>query len=205
VKYFALFTTLCFGIAIGTVVSTNIDMQDTRQYSFNQLLMLNDQSNSLINQQLEILLTALPNVTNVRVGLIHGKGTVTRENFRDFDYDVVNFRAAKGANPGELLSDQPLSDWVTWMDDFFDNQCMFLSKNDVISVKVKERLQAMHASILMGCPIFTTKGVLIGGIFATWSDAANITNAVQIEEEIHKSAAKIYNAIEIRLDPLTVQ
>ena len=191
----------CVVFIISVILGWSLEhlIRPKQEFSFNQLLMLNDQSNELINQQLSNLINALPQVARVRVGLFHGPGRITRLNYRDFQFDVVNLKSAQGKDPGPTLTDQSLGQWDDFIAPMFDGKCIVANVKDLTSPESINRLKALHASSFIGCPINNHRGDLIGGLFAIWDTTALPEPLSDAESLLRSAAPKIYSAIEIRL------
>jgi hypothetical protein len=196
-KWLALLVAIALGLAAG--YSTQRLLRPQPEFTFNQLLMLNDQTNSLINQQLSHVVDALPTVARVRVGLIHGPATINKNNFRNYQFDVVNLKSAPGKDPGPTLADQSMGQWQDFITPMLAGQCVEMQTADVTDRQTIERLNALRANTFYGCPIRNHRGDLVGGIFAIW-DAPNITiKADDVYVILREAAVNIYNAVETRL------
>jgi hypothetical protein len=196
-KWLAVILAMVFGLAVGFLIQKTI--QPEPEFTFNQLLMLNDQTNSLINQQLSQVVAALPGVARVRLGLIHGPAVINKNNFRNYQFDVVNLKAAPGKDPGPTLSDQSMGQWQDFITPMLGGQCVEMQTGQLTSRETLERLNALRATTFYGCPVRNHRGDLIGGIFAIWDDATVPTDKNHIYAVLNDAAVNAYNAIETRL------
>jgi hypothetical protein len=189
-------TGLLTGYAFGITV---IGPKDS--LTFNQRLLLNDESNSLINQQLDQLVANTPNVARVRLGLLIGPARITDRNWPLFRYDVINLRAPAGGSPGPAVSDESLSDWPeAYIKSLLLNRCSRFTFHETGRV-FQRRMTGLHVNSNIVCPINNRKGELVASMNVVWDDPSVAPALAAIAPTFRKTAQKIFEALEIRLDP----
>lgn len=132
----------------------------------------------LVNNELTSLLETVPNVTQVRIGLIHQRRD-PRDDLPEYLFDVAFVKTKANYTPALTVTNVPLTQWRDYLVDLVDNRCPFVEVQKMQDAGVKERLAKVKANSFLGCPLLDAHGYLIGAVFVLWTENAYPINIEQ--------------------------
>lgn len=175
-------------------------------FTYNQTITLNDESNYLINAQLDQLLNLYPGAARTRVGIIHSgphdPGSTWLPSLR---FDVTNVRATPGHDAGPAVSDLPLSQWGDYMPVLIAGKCVKVLVSDMHEDAAIQRFKVLNSSGFISCPINGPNGNLIGGLFMYWDYPVYPPEINVVEVNMRSAIKHIYSAIDLRSDTIKRQ
>ncbi len=124
-------------------------------------------SDRLIQQLLTAVLQHTPAAARVRLGVVHNGVTgVTGTDLLRFD--ITHAVAAPGHSVGEMVQDQPLSEWGEFLPALLAGRCDTRASGEVHNLALRNRLEALGAGVYLACPVIDIQGRMLGGLFVTW-------------------------------------
>jgi hypothetical protein len=127
------------------------------------------QTDHLINQLLGSLLEKAPSVARVRLDVVHN-GVTGVTGTALLRYDVTNSVAARGHSPGPLLSNQPLSDWDSFLPTLLADKCDVALVDQTPNISFRARLESLGASAFMACPVIDVQNRMMGAVILQWDE-----------------------------------
>jgi hypothetical protein len=125
------------------------------------------ESDRLINQLLTAVLQHAPTAARARLAVVHdGVTGVTGTDLLRFD--ITHAAAASGHAVGDLVQDQPLSEWSEFLPVLLSDQCLSRTSSEIRNMAMRVRLDAMGAGVFLACPVVDIQGRMLGAIFITW-------------------------------------
>jgi hypothetical protein len=126
------------------------------------------ETDRLIEQLLRALLNRAPTAARVRLDVVHN-GVTGITGTALLRYDVTNAVASPGHAVGEMVVNQPLSDWNDFLPALLAGKCQLIALREGAStVALRARLEALGAGYLMACPVIDIQGRMLGAVFITW-------------------------------------
>lgn len=159
------------------------------------------ESDRLVNQLLTALLQRTPHAARVRLGVIHnGVSGITGIGL--LRYDVTNAVAAPGHSAGEIMQNQPLSDWSELLPKLLTGHCDMAKLAQLSNPISRARLQSMGATAVLACPVSDIHGTLLGSLFVLWDvgDAPPEAAALHaLKEYAQRIGGQIAAALDLRV------
>lgn len=168
---------------IETVKKIQISANQTEQQK--QIIRATS-ANIRIDEIISQILDGTPSAARIRVSLIHkGADGVLR-------FDVTH-AATKSDDPGEILTNVPLTQWSPYLASFLNNQCVVNNiKNEKIDPAARIRLLIAKNGASVGCPILSKDNHLLGAIFLSWDDPTTLpADTKTIEKELTSAAQEM--------------
>lgn len=158
-------------------------------------------SDLVITHLLQGLLGRSHGASRVRLGQIHN-GVTGITGASILKYDITNAVAAPGRAAGDMVTDQPLSEWSDFLQAMIGGRCSFKRFADVANFNVKARLASMHVEAFLACPLVDPESRTVGGLFVNWGDGDPLPAGVDLEALIADSLGvgrQLAVALDVRL------
>lgn len=159
------------------------------------------ESDRLINQLLTALLQHSPHAARVRLGVIHnGVSGITGIGL--LRYDMTNAVAAPGHSAGEIMQNQPLSDWSELLPKLLTGHCDMAEVAQMANLISRVRLQGMGATAVLACPVADIHGTLLGSVFVLWDvgdEPPQAEDMAALKEYAQRIGAQIAAALDLRV------
>lgn len=137
-------------------------------------------SDLVISHELLTLLGRSHGGSRVRLAQIHNGVTgITGSSI--LKYDITNGVAEPGRAVGDLVVDQPLSEWTDFLQVLISEKCAFRTFADVGNFGVKARLAAMHVQAFLACPVVDPENRMLGAVFINWADGEPVPKGVDLD------------------------
>jgi hypothetical protein len=124
-------------------------------------------TDKLIDQLLTALMERAPLATRVRLGVIHN-GVTGVTGVALLRFDITNGVARPGHAVGQLITNEPLSDWNNFLPALLAGQCQTAATSAETNVVRRARLEALGAGTYMACPVTDIQHRMLGAVVATW-------------------------------------
>ena len=124
-------------------------------------------TDKLIDQLLTALMGRAPLATRVRLGVIHN-GVTGVTGVALLRFDITNGVARPGHAVGQLITNEPLSDWNNFLPALLAGQCQTAATSAETNVVRRARLEALGAGTYMACPVTDIQHRMLGAVVATW-------------------------------------
>jgi hypothetical protein len=142
-----------------------------------------------------------PSIARVRVAIIHnGSYTLTGISLLKFDTAYSVTRAGRSVGGTEI--NLPLVQWRDFLPDFINGQCRYILVSNLQDPAARTRMQEQGADAFVGCPIRTSTGAIIGGIFTVWDvgdPRPTETDLYSIMEQVQQTARDVGLILSSRL------
>lgn len=125
------------------------------------------QTDKLIDQLLSALLARAPGAARVRLGVVHN-GVTGVTGVALLRYDITNAVAGPGHSVGNMVLNQPLSDWNDFLPALLAGKCQSGLAQTQPSLRLRARLEALGASAFMACPVIDIQLRMLGSLLITW-------------------------------------
>lgn len=161
-----------------------------------------EKSNSLIRQQLRHLLAQYPDAARSRTAFIHN-GSYSITNVPLLKWDVMHAEANEGYATGEMVVNQPLSQWADYMLDLVQGKCVIVKTSTITNSASRARLEALRIAFFSVCPIFNPNGQMEGALFLSWDDERKVPDdspeqTALLYDRMKTATIQIAAAMEIR-------
>jgi hypothetical protein len=153
-------------------------------------------SDYLINAQLSSLLQDLGNAARVRVELIQTAIHTPGRALPLYRFSTRFIKSSQGFEPGEYVTDLPLSEWNDFLPDLIDKQCITQRADQLAPASGKERFDVLKVGTFIACPMVDSRGFLVGALFVNWDKGQEPEN--RATGKIREAAAHITNYLERR-------
>jgi hypothetical protein len=158
------------------------------------------QSDRLIDQLLRTLLAVAPTAGRVRLDVVHN-GVTGVTGTALLRYDITNSVAAPGHSSGQMVTNQPLSDWNEVLPTLLAGKCQIGVVTEASSTALRVRLEAMGAGAFLACPVIDVQGRVLGAVFVLWDahDEPPNGNALQtVMDRALNVGVQIASALDLR-------
>jgi hypothetical protein len=126
-------------------------------------------TDKVINQLLAGLLDKSPTAARVRLAQIHnGVSGITGISLLKFD--LTHAAAAVGRSTGQLLPNQPLSEWTEYLQVLLAGRCVLIKLQDLVSPVLRGKMVESRLNAFLGCPVVDAANQMLGGVFISWDD-----------------------------------
>ena len=135
--------------------------------------------------------------THLRFAALHnGSSTITNTSLLQFD--VVNSAATRGRARGEMVTNQPISAWASYLPTLIDNKCKMMRTDRLTDAGAIQRMTDLGIVQFLACPVNETRG-MVGALFYSWDTEADIpSDATDLTRRLEQAAAKIGVAYSLR-------
>lgn len=141
--------------------------RDLESASLQAALHQSARTDKLIDQLLTALLARAPAAARVRLGVVHN-GVTGVTGIALLRFDITNAVAAPGHSTGDLLVNQPVSDWNDFLPALLADQCHVGAASTQSNLGIRARLNALGANAFMACPVIDIQGRMLGAMLITW-------------------------------------
>lgn len=124
-------------------------------------------SDRVIHQHLVNILDRMPTAARVRLAVIHN-GVTGVTGVGMLRFDVTHAAASPGRDSGAMVANQPLSDWIDYLNTLLAGQCSFMTVAAIHSLSARVRMEQLGMQAFLVCPTVDSQNMMLGALFVSW-------------------------------------